>query len=834
MTDAGTDALTQFSNYLSALFEPTDLVEVRLLPGGRKLFAVARDWPGKFPELVFANIEGGQDVYAGVNPRFREGGTEQDVACARCLFADWDDVEPDDACKLIADRKLPVPTLTVHSGHGVHAYWKLVEPVTDLGLWRRAMERLTVRAGSDAKIKDPPRIMRLPGLLNLPDERKGEGAAVAVTIIGSNLEAVYRVAEVAGEDKGEAARSAPAVAVASLPSNSVDRYARLSRATMQFIVAGAADGERQTRCFHAACDMFGNGFSLSEIEAKLIPAAIACGCAEHKARQAVRSADSKPRQPAVPLGAAENDEIVTALMLKQRSNGKAVGPVKEPAEVRPPRPVENGRIQISNVIDTTYRDGNGEDVVARYHVPLPEIHRAINEATGGWPRQAGGMLFVVRETEHSLPDARGVQWILDVDDLFAWIGRDNDVRWAGGDALHPVSKRKLNPPTKRELFAYLKDNAMPAYRAVELLPHHPPIDGLYYVPCELPPVPLPDGSARTPLGELINRFNPETPEDRLLMLAALLTPGWGGPPGARPAFVFTSEHGRGVGKTATATVLAEIWGGATTIGMREDWDKVRGRLLGESSLAQRIVIIDNIKGRLHGSDIEGLITASEIDGWKPYHGQASRPNLLTWFFSSNSPSLSRDLADRSIVIKIGPKQHEFNFVDWARRWVKEHRAAIVSELLEILRGEPLCGIERENRDRWGSWQDAILTRFDDGNELARLCIGRRPAVDADLEEAEEIAQAVLELVASQYKDHEYRIIRITRDQLQRKLVAASVIDKTMHPRAVTTMVKDKVNTGSLTFLNYKAAKESGVSDRFWFYSGPKIKGGEDADSLLDP
>lgn len=822
------DTASAFSHFMSILFDPTDLVEMRLLPSGRKLFAVAREWSDKFGELVFANTDGAQDVYAGINPRIREGGREEDVALARCLFADWDDVDPAQAQSLISSKKLPQPNLIVHSGHGIHGYWKLIDPVTDMAAWRRAMERLIVKAGSDAKIKDPPRIMRVPGLLNLPDARKGEDTPVPVTIISANVESLYHLEEIAGPDEGRRPQLPAPTSV--LPANPRDRYARLSRATMQFIINGAPDGERQTNCYNAACDMAGNGFSHAETEAKLLPAAIACGCAESKARQGIRSAYSHPRSPSIPFGAADGfpapaSTTVTVAVAVAIPESIAATPAPAAAS-SPAQPTLNvDRHLISNVIDTTFRDSDGEDVPCRYYIPIPAIHSAIVEAMGSWPRRAGGMLFFAKPANgQAIPDTGDIQWITDVDSLFAWIGESCDVRWTTQEALHHRTKRKLNPPTKREFFSFVASRAEPSYRAVSALPHWPAVEGLYYLQCNLPPVPVPDGNSQTPLGTLVNKFNPETPEDRLLMLAALLTPGWGGPPGARPAFVFTSEHGRGVGKTATANVLAKIWGGATTIGTKEDWDKVRGRLLSESSLAQRIVIIDNIKGRLHGSDIEGLITADQIDGWKPYHGQATRPNLITWFMTSNSPSLSRDLADRSVVVKVGPSKHGFNFIEWADKWIDQHQAEIIAELLEILRGEPLCAIDTANRDRWGSWQDAILTRFDDGNELAMTINNRRPAVDADLDDAEEIAHAIIAMVSEKYFDHSHRVIRIGRDQLQRQLISRSIVDKSMTARAVTSFVKDKIGTGSLSFLRYKSGRQDGAADHYWFYIGEHANG----------
>lgn len=815
-------------SFASVLYAPTDLIEVRMIPmprGGEvpQLWVVARDIGSVLPRLAMANTEGRFDIYVGVNPRIREGGKEEDVAMARCLFADWDDLMPAQLAERIAQAQLPEPTMVIHSGHGVHAYWRLAEPMTDLKLWKAAQQRIIDRAGSDNKIKDPPRVMRLPGFLNLPDDRKDETEAVPCTIHSLIAERAYTLEQVVGKDVRADLEAVKVPAVGK--AGGVDRQ-QLSRSTLEFVFGGAPDGQRQTRCFHAACDMAGCGYSMGEAEAKLLPGADVCGLPRAEAQQAIRSAYGKSRSPAIPPD-TDGDEIGSAL---QRAAG-ATGQVKDgpapPRDFKPEHagasapapapatksPEQHGRLTLSNVRDSRYKpEGSDEYDSIRYFIPLPEISRHLAEATGGWPRRAGGVLFAVRDAQQPIPDSYCVQYLSNVDKLFAWIGASCDTRWAGGDVNHPVSKAKLNPPTKREFYEYLSDNAKPTYRAVEILPHHPPIEDLYYLPCNLPELPA---EADTPLKVLVRRFNPETEVDRMLMLAALITPGWGGPPGARPAFVFTSEHGRGVGKTATATVMAEVWGGAISIGAKEDWDQVRKRLLGDDSLSKRITIIDNLKGRLSDGNIEGFITSKDIDGWKPYHGQASRPNLLTWYLTANSPSLSRDLADRAVVIKIGHQQHASDFIRWAQEFIREHRPAILAEAFAILRDSPLCEIEPESRDRWGAWQDAVLARFEEGNLMAQAIKGRRGDVDADTEDAEDIAKVLFDLVSEYFRDHELRAVLITRQQLYNRLMRDGLIDKNFSPRSVVTWIKERCGSGPLACLSERKTMRT----RLWLYVG---------------
>ena len=151
--------------FLESLFEPADLVEVRLLPSRRSIFRCAGQLHELNDELVRANA-GGENVFVGVNPRRRPGGRAGDVAHARCLFIDYDGISPEAAMQRIADAGLPPPTCAVVSGRGLHGYWRLAEPMTDLRSWTSAQKHLIALLNSDRAIHDPPRIMRLPNFVN--------------------------------------------------------------------------------------------------------------------------------------------------------------------------------------------------------------------------------------------------------------------------------------------------------------------------------------------------------------------------------------------------------------------------------------------------------------------------------------------------------------------------------------------------------------------------------------------------------------------------------------------------------------------------------------------
>lgn len=814
------NAVEQISRFVAAIFDPGDLVEIRILPAGKQIYTKVEKITDLAGQLQFANEADGsrQNIYIGVNPRKRKGGEAKDVALARVLVADFDHCSPEQTSEQIKKAKLPEPSMIVDSGHGTHAYWRLAEPMSDLGLWTRAQKQLIKLLGSDPVIHDPPRILRLPGFYNVKNE------PVPCVVVSTNRVSYTHAAIVGLEETWPAVeqRESEPLATAKDEGEVRERMKNLSRTTMAFLLTGEQEGKRQRGCFLAACDFAGNGIPQDVAEKMIVDAAMKSGGEkEGPARQAIESAYKKPRGPSRPIGAGDDEDgPMTAMeLIANEKNAVEQSPVEPDKKNPEPESKPNAvRPIIGNCIDRIVKDKKGEAKTIQEHVILPVIAEAINKVTGGWPRRAGGIPFALHQMNGSLPDHSSVNILSSSDDLFAWIRKSCNVRWTTGQVIDPENNIVLNPPTKNELYSYIASNSYPSYKGFECLPHYPVMPDVFYLPCEIPA--WPDADKPGPLDEFITSLNPETELDRLLLFVAILTPGWGGAPGTRPAFVFTSDHGRGSGKTATAESIAYIWKGVIKIGINEDVDQVRKRLLCDESLSKRILLMDNIKGRTSSGDLESIITSSTIDGWRPYHGQASRPNNLTVFMTSNSPSLSRDLAERSIVIKIGPHKHQSDFVAWAREFIDANRPTMIAQCLAWLARPNVAKIKNRYRDRWHGWQEGVLSKVIYANELAALAIARRPDVDSDLDDAEQIAHCVIQMIKD-YPDllPESSRIFITRQQLYGRLIGLGVIDRTMTPRAVNTWIRSLCNSGPLHFLK----EHKMATSRGWVFVGAQAE-----------
>ena len=157
----------QIALYAQCVFEPSDIIEIRRLPSKRSDWFTAKELAGNAGFLVGDNRQG-ENIYVGANPRRENGGTSgDDVKLARCLFADFDNIDVETVQQNIEASQLPEPTLLINSGHGVHAYWRLTESVANLSDWKELQKRLIATLpGTDKKIHDPPRIMSLQGLTN--------------------------------------------------------------------------------------------------------------------------------------------------------------------------------------------------------------------------------------------------------------------------------------------------------------------------------------------------------------------------------------------------------------------------------------------------------------------------------------------------------------------------------------------------------------------------------------------------------------------------------------------------------------------------------------------
>jgi hypothetical protein len=124
----------------------------------------------------------GAGVFLTVNATDLRGRLEENIVALRALFVDSDS-------GTVRDAPVPEPSLIVKTGRGEHRYWVLA-PGEPLGCFTDAQRRLAFALGTDPRVKDLPRVMRLAGTWH----QKGEPVLVEIT--GGGRRDDYVVADV--------------------------------------------------------------------------------------------------------------------------------------------------------------------------------------------------------------------------------------------------------------------------------------------------------------------------------------------------------------------------------------------------------------------------------------------------------------------------------------------------------------------------------------------------------------------------------------------------------------------------------------------------------------
>lgn len=252
------------------------------------------------------------NIYAGPNPRIAKGCSKSgDVLLARNLFVDIDNITVESALMRLPLTGLPMPTMIVVSGKGVHFYWRLTDPITDLLLWTRLQKRLIRLLGSDEAVHDPARVMRLPGFRNVNKKARcfihdaDPARRYALADIERHLPTLP-AAENAPKSKPPIRRHLSIVGEAIPAPPDADRDLRLRRAgayAERFEPAG--DGERNAKLFARTCNLV-EKFALTPTEA------LALGRKTNDVSDA-------------PLGDGEVVEVVGKAVAHVAKNGKPNG-----------------------------------------------------------------------------------------------------------------------------------------------------------------------------------------------------------------------------------------------------------------------------------------------------------------------------------------------------------------------------------------------------------------------------------------------------------------------------------------------------------------------------
>jgi hypothetical protein len=173
----------------------------------------------------------------------------------------------------------------------------------------------------------------------------------------------------------------------------------------------------------------------------------------------------------------------------------------------------------------------------------------------------------------------------------------------------------------------------------------------------------------------------------------------------------------GSGKGYLLGVLREAHGVALRPGMPtkdEEWSKVVMTML--SGTTAPIIAFDNVRGVIHSSVLEGLLTTDTVsDRTLGRNDQFMQvPNDRLWAMTGNNAQIGGDLARRTLRITIDPRvpnpESRTGFKCHPILWTRENRAEYITALLTVARawvvaGRPMPEVKRS--DDYAVWVKTI-------------------------------------------------------------------------------------------------------------------------------
>ena len=202
----------------------------------------------------------------------------------------------------------------------------------------------------------------------------------------------------------------------------------------------------------------------------------------------------------------------------------------------------------------------------------------------------------------------------------------------------------------------------------------------------------------------------------------------------------------GTGKTLLSYCIAIPATGREAEPMTVDVDEpeMRKRITSLMAEAPMLVLLDNLGQRLDSSSLASVLTARV---WKDrllgISKTATFPVTCTWLATGNNPTLSRELARRTIPICLDAKEENpylrsgFKHANLAQ-WAKENRSSLIHAALMLIQawiaaGKPLGTESLGMFEGWASTMGGILKVAGVSGFMTNLKAFRKTATDQNSE-----------------------------------------------------------------------------------------------------
>lgn len=236
------------------------------------------------------------------------------------------------------------------------------------------------------------------------------------------------------------------------------------------------------------------------------------------------------------------------------------------------------------------------------------------------------------------------------------------------------------------------------------------------------------------LDELLNFFKPLDEHSKTLLKALFISPAWGHGDGDRPVFVIQSDpdfEGKktAFGKSTIPQVLAYLYQcSPIRLSSKMDEDTAGKRLAKHRH--SKIILFDNVKKENWSSEyVEAQITAKTLMGHLMYHGAIEIRNHFTTIVTVNDPSVSNDMATRTVPIYLAhPGNKNNRFKKNYESFIDTYRLDIIADILSIL-DQPTKDIETNSR--FPEFEAEILNKIDQNPDLGNYIEKGQSLLDAD-------------------------------------------------------------------------------------------------------
>jgi len=401
----------------------------------------------------------------------------------------------------------------------------------------------------------------------------------------------------------------------------------------------------------------------------------------------------------------------------------------------------------------------------------------VKERFLGFPRIIGDQLFDYDK------DAHEIRYLLTKNDLFAWIQGTSGqpVNWCGGEGF----------VTRDELFSRIFQTAV-RYEGVSCAPHYPTRSDVFYTFGKLPP---PDPSHST-FWELVDRFNPASPANRLLIAAFLIAPMWFDRENRAPLFVVDTDDAQSSGKTTLVEIVSSLYGQEPLMldfGLLErDINQVNRRLLSASARQKRVALFDNLTRKVSCDNLAQLVTSKSISGIAPYgRGEMTRPNDLVYAVTVNGASVDTDTATRAYTIRLKkPEKLRAEWRDETIAFIDRNRLQLYSDIIHMMQNAQ----KRERNGRFGKFDITVLSAVcADDAEFALVDRSIRAEADRandDADRGAEFLEMIYARVSSEVDNFDANRPFVMRNaDINFYLAHSSGNLKTMKVQAIRSLVK---------------------------------------------